>query len=97
MRGCFALLATLQLAVSLHIPLSATHEVAVEIRRDLHKIPELQYDSPLTSARVQEAPTEIGVKFKAGYTKHGIVASIGTGSPCIALRADMDAFPYRSR
>ena len=89
------------LVCSLQFPLSsATVEDAaswaVKVRRDLHKIPELQYDLPLTSARVQRALTEIGVKFKAGYAKHGIVAQMGTGGlPCVALRADMDALPIQ--
>lgn len=93
------LLASGVLACSLQIPLSAAEKAApwaVGIRRDLHKIPELQYDLPLTSARVQRALDEIGVKFKAGYAKHGVVAQIGTGSlPCVALRADMDALPIQ--
>ena len=89
------------LVCSLQFPLSsATVEEAaswaVKVRRDLHKIPELQYDLPLTSARVQRALAEIGVKFKPGYAKHGIVGQIGTGKlPSIALRADMDALPIQ--
>ena len=82
---------------SLPFPLSAAQQIApwaVAIRRDLHRIPELQFDLPLTSARVQEALTELGIEFKAGYAGHGIVAEIGTGAlPCVALRADMDALP----
>ena len=93
------IVASAQLARSLHIPLSDAEKVAswaVPIRRDLHKIPELQYDLPMTSARVQRALAEIGVKFKAGYAKHGVVAQIGTGTlPCVALRADMDALPIQ--
>ena len=89
------------LVCSLQFPLSsATVEDAaswaVKVRRDLHKIPELQYDLPLTSARVQRALAEIGVKFKPGYAKHGVVGQIGTGKlPSIALRADMDALPIQ--
>ena len=68
----------------------------VEIRRHIHKYPELSFREFETSKYVQEILTGYGIPFKAGYVKTGIVARIegkGTDGKAIALRADMDALP----
>lgn len=70
----------------------------VEIRRHIHKYPELSFREFKTSEFVQSKLTEYGIPFKAGYVKTGIVAKIeGSGHPgkVIALRADMDALPIQ--
>lgn len=49
-----------------------------------------------TSAAVQLALQEMGVDFQPGWAGGtGIVANIGTGTPIVALRADMDALPIQ--
>lgn len=67
-----------------------------EWRQHLHRIPELAFDLPLTSAFVAERLREIGVdEIHEGIARTGIVAIIngqGEGAT-IGLRADMDALP----
>lgn len=66
----------------------------VEIRRELHRFPELLFDLPRTSAKVQQTLEELNIPFQNGIADSGVVATLGTGeSPCVALRADMDALP----
>jgi metal-dependent amidase/aminoacylase/carboxypeptidase family protein len=68
-------------------------------RASLHAIPELGYDLPLTSKRVKAVLKAIGVKHVAAArgAAHGVVASLGSGEPVFALRADMDALPIEVR
>lgn len=69
-----------------------------ELRRDLHRHPELGYQERRTSEVVQRELAASGVAFKAGYAGGtGIVAHIpataGPARASVALRADMDALP----
>ena len=68
-------------------------------RASLHTIPELGYDLPLTSKRVRAVLKATGVKnvATAKGAEHGIVATLGSGEPVFALRADMDALPIQVR
>lgn len=65
----------------------------IEKRRFLHRIPELGYELPKTSAYVREQLSALGIKFRYPVARSGIVAEIGQEGPCVALRADMDALP----
>lgn len=69
----------------------------VKWRRDLHQIPEVGLDLPITSAYVAERLKEIGVDFKTNVGVSGIVGLIKGDKPgkVIALRADMDALPIK--
>ncbi len=69
----------------------------VSMRRDLHKIPELGLDLPLTQKYVTDKLKEYGVEYKLNEGDSGIVAYINKGKPgkVIALRADMDALPIK--
>ncbi len=66
-----------------------------EIRRSLHRYPELAYQEERTGRRIGEELDRLGVKWRGGFASTGIVAEIGQGgdTPCVALRADMDALP----
>ncbi|BCO08467.1 peptidase M20 [Desulfolithobacter dissulfuricans] len=66
-----------------------------EIRRSLHRYPELAYQEERTGRRIVEELDRLGVKWRGGFASTGIVAEIGQGgdTPCVALRADMDALP----
>ncbi len=71
-------------------------ERLVEIRRSLHRIPELSFEEEKTAAFVLEELQRLGIEAVYGGKGGGIIARIrGTdpGAPVIALRADMDALP----
>lgn len=68
----------------------------IAARRWLHQHPELSFEEVNTSQYIQKRLTELGIEFRAGLVKTGIVALIKGRNPesrVIALRADMDALP----
>jgi amidohydrolase len=71
----------------------------IELRHDLHRHPELSDGEQRTSQSVQRELSALGIAFKAGFGAKGtgvvgqIPASNRSGSPAVALRADMDALP----
>ena len=71
-------------------------EWIIDIRRELHKHPELMYEEIKTSALVRRELDKLGIKYQSPIAKTGVLASIGNGNgPCVALRADMDALPIQ--
>ena len=69
----------------------------VEVRRDLHRHPELGLDEHRTSARVQALLAELGVPFVGGLAGTGVLGTIRGESEghVVALRADLDALPLQ--
>lgn len=65
----------------------------IQFRRQLHAHPELSGCEAKTAACVAERLGAPGTRVQTGVGGHGVVAALGEGSPCIALRADMDALP----
>jgi len=66
------------------------------IRRHIHQHPELAFQEFATAAYIAEKLRELDISFRMEVGRTGIAASLGNenpGSPCIALRADMDALP----
>lgn len=67
-----------------------------DIRRHLHRYPELAFAEFATARFIAEQLGELGIPCREQVGRTGIVASLGrreTGAPCVALRADMDALP----
>ncbi len=64
----------------------------VETRRHLHRHPELSFQEYQTSAFIQQRLAELGIPFRQ-VAGTGVVAHIGSGDRCVALRADIDALP----
>lgn len=91
-----------------HPLLERAHTLAsdlVEIRRDLHRHPELSYREHRTAGVVAEALQEGGWRVHRGVARTGVVAELEVGAtpasgpegagPTVALRADMDALPIQ--
>jgi amidohydrolase len=64
-------------------------------RRDFHSHPELGFQEKRTSTRIMEVLKPLGYRLSSGVGKTGVVAELGSGSPVIGIRADMDALPIQ--
>ena len=64
-------------------------------RQDFHMHPELGFKEIRTAGRVAEMLELFGCRVKRGVGRTGVVGELGVGSPCIAIRADMDALPIQ--
>ncbi|KPL05509.1 MAG: hypothetical protein AMJ73_00500 [candidate division Zixibacteria bacterium SM1_73] len=79
----------------------------VKLRRELHQYPELAFDEYKASERIAKELKKIGIGFKKGIAKTGVVGILNKvkKGKTVALRADMDAlpiveqtnFPYKSK
>jgi amidohydrolase len=70
-----------------------------EIRRDLHKHPELGTQEVRTSRIVADYLRHLGLDVRTGIGGHGVVATLSAkeAEKCVALRADMDALPVEEK
>ncbi len=66
-----------------------------DLRRRVHRRPELAFQEQETAALIAAELDRLGLSYQAGLAGGtGIRAELGSGKgPCIALRADMDALP----
>ncbi|EEA06024.1 IAA-amino acid hydrolase, putative [Cryptosporidium muris RN66] len=64
-------------------------------RRHLHSFPELAFQEFITSSYIQKCLKSLNIKFAVGFAGTGIVAEIGSGLPCVGLRADIDGLPIQ--
>src|SRR5215216_2216787 len=71
-------------------------EDIVSLRRDIHREPELGFDTEKTAEKVLDALDGLPLEIQTGVAENGVVATLkgerGDG-PTVALRADMDALP----
>jgi amidohydrolase len=65
-----------------------------EIRHDIHQHPELGFEEERTQKIVRDWLVEHGYEPRDS-AKTGLVADLGEGDRCIALRADMDCLPMQ--
>src|SRR3954470_2545527 len=70
-------------------------EKIIALRRDIHREPELGFDTEKTAEKVLNALDELPLEIQTGVAENGVVATLkGRGDgPTVALRADMDALP----
>ena len=61
-------------------------------RQHLHAHPELSFQELETCAYIQRELSALGIPHRV-VARTGVVAHIGTGTRCVALRADIDALP----
>ncbi|MBF0518846.1 MAG: amidohydrolase [Nitrospirae bacterium] len=67
----------------------------VEIRRTIHRTPELGFTEHETSALICRKLQELGLDYTAGVAGTGVLGRItaNSGAKTVAVRADMDALP----
>jgi len=67
----------------------------VDVRRDLHRHPELGFEERRTAARVSALLGEIGIEHVADIARTGVLGIVHGSAPgrTVALRADLDALP----
>jgi amidohydrolase len=70
-------------------------EKIVALRRDIHREPELGFDTEKTAEKVLAALEGLPLDVETGIAQNGIVATLEgeDEGPTVALRADMDALP----
>ena len=70
-------------------------ERIVALRREIHREPELGFDTEKTAEKVLAALDGLPLEIQTGVAENGIVATLeGEGEgPTVGLRADMDALP----
>ena len=64
-------------------------------RREIHQHPEIGFTETQTAALVAQALRQFGLRVETGVGKTGVVGHLGSGSPVVGLRADMDALPLQ--
>jgi amidohydrolase len=69
----------------------------LEIRRTLHRYPELSHQEHRTSHYIAGKLTELGIPFRKQVAGTGILARLGPEGNGVALRADMDALPIEEK
>ncbi|KAG8366210.1 hypothetical protein BUALT_Bualt17G0052800 [Buddleja alternifolia] len=75
---------------------ATTKNWMVNMRREIHKNPELAFEEFNTSSLVRAELEKMEIEFRWPTARTGVVAVVGSGSPpFVALRADMDALPIQ--
>ncbi|MBC8318541.1 MAG: amidohydrolase [Desulfobulbaceae bacterium] len=72
----------------------------LDIRREIHQYPELAFEEKRTAGLICHKLDELGISYRKEVGGTGVVASLHADSqdtPCIALRADMDALPIEEK
>ena len=72
-------------------------DLIIQLRRDLHRIPETAYTEKKTSAYIANYLNNLKLEVKTGIARYGVVGLMKTGrpGPTLMIRADMDALPLK--
>jgi amidohydrolase len=75
--------------------LEARREALIEIRRDIHRHPEVSGEEERTAGVVAERLESLGFEVMTGIGGYGVLGVLrgGRPGPVVAFRADMDAVP----
>lgn len=73
----------------------ALRDEIVGWRRQIHMHPELGFQEKRTAALAAGVLRGLGLQVREGVGRTGVVGSLGSGHPCVAIRADMDALPMQ--
>ncbi len=68
-----------------------------EIRREIHRHPELGFEERQTAALVADYLRGLGLAVRTGVAKTGVIGYLGSGRPVLMLRADMDALQMQEQ
>jgi amidohydrolase len=73
----------------------AIADEVIQLRRDFHRHPELNFDLPRTSEKVAAYLRDLGLEVETGIGKSGLIATLrgAKPGPTALYRADMDALP----
>ncbi len=81
--------------------LADSREFLVDLRRAIHKNPELRYEEFATASRLTQEMRTLGLSVREGLGVTGLTATLEGQAPpqsnvqVVALRADMDALPLQ--
>lgn len=69
----------------------------VEVRRKIHRYPELSFQETKTAALISSVLEEWKIEYEANIARTGITALVGEEDkgPVVGIRADMDALPIQ--
>lgn len=83
---------------TIDVPTTVVRDV-IEIRRDLHRHPELGFEEVRTAGIVADRLKRLGFDVRSKIAQTGVVGILRTGRPgrTVLLRADMDALPLEER
>jgi amidohydrolase len=72
-----------------------TRQRTIDLRRSLHRQPELAFQETATAALAAGRCDELGFDVRGGVAGTGVLADLDTGrpGPTVLVRADMDALP----
>ncbi len=76
---------------------SGFYEKLAKTRHYIHAHPEVSEQEFETTAFLKSYLADLGIETLNYPLKTGLIAEIGSGSPIIALRADIDALPIREK
>lgn len=79
--------------------IDAIYSYIVNIRRTLHKYPELSERENKTEQLIGKILKEQGIQFESAIAGHGVVALLESknSNHCVGIRADIDALPIEEK